>query len=151
MQETWVQSLGPEDPLEKEMTTHSSILAWEITRTEETGGLQSMGLQKVRHDWVSKHQRHSGGTDTKSPSPPSECDHCFSVSFGNLIISCRHQAMCPVTHRFIHGDEGYCFRKPQGGLGQDWWTGCFVLHHCGFCTGLAPQLSTDSTSDLPPT
>ena len=42
---TWVQSLGEEDPLEKEMATHSSILAWEIPWTEEPGGLQSMGLQ----------------------------------------------------------------------------------------------------------
>ena len=50
MQETWVQSLGGEDPLEKEMTTHSSILAWETPWTEEPGGLQSMGLQRVRHD-----------------------------------------------------------------------------------------------------
>ena len=44
MQETWVQSLGWEDPLEKEMATHSSILAWEILWTEEPGGLQSTGL-----------------------------------------------------------------------------------------------------------
>ena len=44
--ETWVQSLGQEDPLEKEMATHTSILAWEISWTEEPGGLQSMGLQK---------------------------------------------------------------------------------------------------------
>ena len=46
-QETQVQSLGREDPLEKEMTTHSSILAWRISWTEEPGGLQSMGLQRV--------------------------------------------------------------------------------------------------------
>ena len=46
MWETWVQSLGQEDPLEKEMAAHSSILAWKIPRTEEPGGLQSMGLQK---------------------------------------------------------------------------------------------------------
>ena len=45
-QETWVQSLGREDPLEKEMTAHSSILAWEIPWREEPGGLQSMGLQE---------------------------------------------------------------------------------------------------------
>ena len=45
MQETWVRSLGQEDPLEEEMTTHSSILAWEIPWTEEPGGLQSMGSQ----------------------------------------------------------------------------------------------------------
>ena len=49
MQETWVRSLGWEDPLEEEMTTHSSILAWRIW-TEEPGGLQSMGLQRVKHD-----------------------------------------------------------------------------------------------------
>ena len=49
MQEMWVRSLGQEDPL-KEMATHSSILAWEIPWTEEPGGLQSMGWQKVRHD-----------------------------------------------------------------------------------------------------
>ena len=46
MQETWVQSLGWKDPLEKEMATHSSILAWEIPWTEEPGGLQSVGSQK---------------------------------------------------------------------------------------------------------
>ena len=49
MQEMWVQSLGQEDPLEKEMATHSSILAWKIPWAEEPGGLQSMGLQRVRH------------------------------------------------------------------------------------------------------
>ena len=50
VQETWVQSLGWEDPLGKEMATHSSILAWIIPWTEEPGGLQSMGSQRVRHD-----------------------------------------------------------------------------------------------------
>ena len=48
--ETWVRSLGWEDLLEKEMATHSSILAWKIPWTEEPGRLQSMGLQRVRHD-----------------------------------------------------------------------------------------------------
>ena len=50
MQETWVRSLGWEDPLEKEMATHSSILAWKIPWMEEPGRLQSMGLQGVGHD-----------------------------------------------------------------------------------------------------
>ena len=50
VQETWVRSLGWEDPLEKEMATHSSILAWKIPWTEEPGGLQSMGSQRVGHD-----------------------------------------------------------------------------------------------------
>ena len=50
MQETRILSLGQEDPLEKGMATHSSILAWRIPWTEEPGGLQSMGWQRVRHD-----------------------------------------------------------------------------------------------------
>ena len=50
MRETWVRSLGQEDPLEKEMATHSSILAWGIPWMEEPGRLQSMGSQRVRHD-----------------------------------------------------------------------------------------------------
>ena len=50
MQETQVRSLGQKDPLEKGMATHSSILAWEIPRTEETGGLQSRGSQRVGYD-----------------------------------------------------------------------------------------------------
>ena len=50
MWETWVRSLGQEDPLEKEMATHSSILAWRIPWTEEPGELQSMGSQRVGHD-----------------------------------------------------------------------------------------------------
>ena len=52
MLETQVQSLGREDPLEKEMATHSIILAWKIPQTGEPGRLQFMGLQRVRHDWV---------------------------------------------------------------------------------------------------
>ena len=50
MRETWVRSLGQEDPLEKEMATHSSIPAWRIPRMEDPGGLQSMGSQRVGHD-----------------------------------------------------------------------------------------------------
>ena len=50
MQETWIQSLGQADPLEKDMATQSGILAWRIPRTEESGGLQSMGSKRVgRH------------------------------------------------------------------------------------------------------
>ena len=55
MQETWVQSLGREDPLEEEMATYCSILAWEIPWTEEPGGLQPMGLQRVRHHVTTEH------------------------------------------------------------------------------------------------
>ena len=52
MRETWVRCLGREDPLEKEMATHSSILAWRIPWTGDPGGLQSTGLQRVGHDWA---------------------------------------------------------------------------------------------------
>ena len=57
-QETRVQSLGQEDPLEKKMATVSSILAWKVSWTEEPVGLQSKGLQRVKqeHDWVSEHE-----------------------------------------------------------------------------------------------
>ena len=59
IQETRVPFLGREDPLGKEMATHSSILAWEIPRAEEPGGLQSMGCKAFRHDVVTI-QRHQG-------------------------------------------------------------------------------------------
>ena len=56
-QETHVQSLGREDPLEKDMGTRASILAWRIPRTEESGGLQSMRSQRICHGWVTEHTR----------------------------------------------------------------------------------------------
>ena len=59
MQEMRVRSLGWEDPLVKEIATHSSILAWEIPWTEETGGLQSMGSQRIGHGRVTKQQQIS--------------------------------------------------------------------------------------------
>ena len=55
MQETWVWSLGWKDPLEEDKATHSSILAWRISWTEEPGGLQSKGSQRIGHDWATKH------------------------------------------------------------------------------------------------
>ena len=56
-QEVWVRPRGGEDPLEKEMETHSSILAWEIPRTEKSGGLQSMGSQRAGHDGATEQLR----------------------------------------------------------------------------------------------
>ena len=61
MQEMWemrVQSLGREDPLEEEMATHSSILVWKISWTEEPGGLQSMGSQRIGRDWSNLEHTH---------------------------------------------------------------------------------------------
>ena len=74
MQGTWVQSLGWEDPLEKEMATHSSILTWRIPLTEETGVLQSTGSQRVRHNWATNtftfhiHMIHSYHWDMRGNS-----------------------------------------------------------------------------------
>ena len=70
MQETWVGSLGGEDPLDKGMAAHSSILAWRILWTEALGGLQSMELQRAIHDW---------GTDTFTLIVDFQC----CVSFGS--------------------------------------------------------------------
>ena len=61
-QEAWVWSLGWKEPLEKEMATHFSVLAWKSPWTEEPGGLQSTGLQRVRHKWA-----------TKPPPPMCQC------------------------------------------------------------------------------
>ena len=62
MQKTWVRSLGQEDPLEKGMPTHSSILAWESPWTEEPAGLQSMGTQRVRPDLKMEHKHKQAHT-----------------------------------------------------------------------------------------
>ena len=55
LQETQVWSLGPEGPMEEETATHSSILAWKISWTEEPGQLQTIGSQRVGHDWATKY------------------------------------------------------------------------------------------------
>ena len=85
MRETWVWSLGREDPLEKEMATHSSILDWKIPWTEEPGGLQFMGLQRVRHDWASDltYGRNGGGIN------------------GRFFMYLKQLKFEPWVHRFI--------------------------------------------------
>ena len=78
MRETQVRSLGQEDPLEKEMATHSSTLAWKIPWMEEPGGLQFLGSQRVRHDWVT----------SLSLGFPRSCCVCFSfwaISTNDLV------------------------------------------------------------------
>ena len=75
MWETWVWSLDWEDPLEKGMATHSSILAWESPCTEEPGGLQFMGSQRIRHNWVTKHS-----TAPKFPLLPSTTLHLLATT-----------------------------------------------------------------------
>ena len=72
------------DPLEKETATHSSILAWRIPQTEETGGLQSMGLQRVRHDWAHTHSH--------------EIKYTLTIQSSNstlMYLTKRNGIMCP--------------------------------------------------------
>ena len=72
MQETWILSLSPEDPLEKEMAAHSRILAWEIPWTEEPEGYSSWSRRRVRHD---------------SPSKQQQCDkHFLNILQGNSCV-----------------------------------------------------------------
>ena len=84
MQDTQVQSLGWEDPLEKDVATHSRILAWEIPWTEEPGGLPSMGSERVRQDRITKHARTLRSVHKRrlslSPSPPIYLPTCPCLS-----------------------------------------------------------------------
>ena len=75
MQETWVWSLGQEDLLEKGMATHSSILAWRISWTEEPGSLQSMGSQRVGHNWATNTHAHTH-THTHTHTHSLTHSHC---------------------------------------------------------------------------
>ena len=83
MWETWVQSLAQEDPLEKEMATHSTILAWEIPWTKEPGRLQAMRSQRVRHYLATKQQQQSfvNTVDTRSLSDMLSKSVSQSVSY----------------------------------------------------------------------
>ena len=81
VQETWVWSLGWEDPLEKEMANHSSILAWRIPRTEKSSRLQSTGSQRVGHDWAT------------SPPPPPPLPFSMSRSHHLLRIQINFQVI----------------------------------------------------------
>ena len=84
MKETWVRSLGQENPPEKEMAAHSSVLAWRIPWTEEPGGLQSTGSQRVGHDWVDSTQVSTGVSGGRSGSTTVALRPAASASPWNL-------------------------------------------------------------------
>ena len=84
MQKTWVWSLDQEDPLEKEMAAHSSILAWRIPWTEEPGRLRSMGSQRVEHDWVAKHSR----THTRAHTHTHTHTHTHHIPWLDAPVLC---------------------------------------------------------------
>ena len=122
MQETQVQSLGGEDPLEKEMATHSSILAWEIPGTEEPGGLQSMGWQKSQTRLRNNNSHHfimlcsflwPNGVSQRSVSthppisslpalPPYPTPRWTPCPMQQLLIRCLLYTDTPSPHSSIH-------------------------------------------------
>ena len=89
MKEMWVRSLGLEDPLEKEMATRCSILAWGIPWTEEPDQLQSMGLQKVRYGFVSKQQgqQQYQNTEELEDTYIPQRDANFVIAYANVASS----------------------------------------------------------------
>ena len=126
MQETWVLSLSWADLLEKEMATHSSVLAWRITWTEESGGLQSMGWQRVWHDWATNtlllylHTFCAHGKITGSKYKRMVVWEFLPVGlsreFSEAVTPCR----CNVK---IRPQGGACappmtFRRPRGGASE---------------------------------
>ena len=116
MQETQVQSLGQENPPEKRMATHSSILAWEIPCTEEPGGLQFIGLQRVGTDLVTKQQR---ALTWKNSSLCSWFQHFLSVSslFPVLSLSSNVQLFTTPWTVACHAPLSIGFFR------QEYWSG----------------------------
>ena len=92
-QDTQVPSLSWEDPLEKEMATYSSILAWRIPWTEEPGGLQSMGSQRIRHDWATE-------TSTFKRRQHDSCCTAFTLM--------ETESLCSTLFRRIKHSYTYC-------------------------------------------
>ena len=108
MQETLIQSLGWEDPLEEEMATHSSILAWRILWTEEPGGPRSIGSKRVRHDLGTKHALVWSRSVKQNCvlNPQFGCCHCVCVLFIYFLCVC----MCfKYTFMFISFFAYLCF------------------------------------------
>ena len=97
MEETQVRSLGHKDPLQKEMATHPSVLAWEITWTEEPSGLQSLVSQRVRHNLGAKQQQPDH--ELKNDKIMFEVSH-----FGQTDSRCKVCGQCPATpnHHVTH-------------------------------------------------
>ena len=113
MWETWVQSLGQEDPLEKEMVTHSSILAWRIPWTDKPGRLQSMGLQRVGHNWATSLSfflsavSQKSDTWTSATPPPSHPALCFLC----LFLTAVWWVLTSLEFREMKSNQQKCIRQ----------------------------------------
>ena len=123
----WRWRTGWEDPLEKEMATCSSILAWEIPWTEEPGGLQSIGLQRVRHDWATEHTGLSCGMQNLAIPPGIKpmlpAWAAWNLSHWPTWEAAYHLHCCWADFESIHGDrlaslgplsEGRVWQSPGG-------------------------------------
>ena len=106
MQETWVQSLGQEDAPEKDMTTHSSILAWEIPCTEEPGGLESTGLRRVRHDWATKQC-----VACRSPHPKGAASLSFSSSSRTSLTRTCTLNLCLLKPQESQKESSFAYKR----------------------------------------
>ena len=113
MWETWVRSLGWQDLLEKEMVTHSSILAWRIPWTEEPGRQQPMGSQRVRHDWVTNTHMVLIVTPSRCVLTQPKmftCSYVGNVFFWTLVLFCfvlpghthTYQSLSSETYHHTH-------------------------------------------------
>ena len=110
-----VQSLGREDPLEKEMAAHSNILAWRMPWTEEPGGLQSMGLPRVGHNWRDLARVH---THTQTHTRDLVCVHTHTHTHTRFPSSVGGKLSSQGTERRAHALPGLCclagaFRDPN--------------------------------------
>ena len=137
MEATWVQSLDQEDVLEKEMATHSGILVWRIPWPEGPVGLQSMGSQKVRHNWVIMQQYTEFSSlqpwiemQTKC-SPSLALKSCFFSFFPLTIKSCKWS--CQERYREVL--FGHHPPTPSGDILHD----CSVIVKPGGCCCTKPQ------------
>ena len=97
----WVQSLGQEDPLDEGMSTHSSILAWGIPRTEEPGGLRSIGSQRVGDDWSDLAHTHAAFHYLTG----NHWSGCFFLLFCLMITSLKFLSICIVLLVFVLQDS----------------------------------------------
>ena len=102
---TWVRTLGWEDPLEKEMETHSSILAWKIPRMEEPSRLQTMGLQRIGHDWATSLSLYKGFTECLALGGVFLCAQGFLI-FSSLPGFSRLTFSPSLTHSMCVSWEG---------------------------------------------
>ena len=139
MQEMQVQSLSQEDPLEEEMATHSSVLAWRIPRTQAPGRLQSMGSQRVRHDWATiTHSEDSAGASLVAQQWRIclQCRRHMRCCFDPWVGKIPWRSAWQSTPAFLPG-ESHGQREEPGvlqSMGSQRVRHNWVIEHTGACT-----------------